>query len=564
MMVESTAFDHRGSHLGEILVNAGVITPDQLQETLKQCDPNQNNLGQTLVNLGFTTEDKMIQTLSQRFGIPYLQELNGFIAPEAARWIAEPLARRYLAVPLYKRDDKLVVAMVNPMDIHAVDDLARHAGTRIEAVITTLSNLFDAMQRIYGGRAINTPAKGAPHAADAASAAQLQAQEKSIIEMASSLLQEGMIRKASDIHLEPAARLLRVRFRVDGMLQDGPSFAKDLEAALVARIKILARLDITETRLPQDGHIRFEYGGASVDIRVSILPTVHGEKVVLRILDSSKTLRKLSDLGLSQANLKAFESAIRRPNGMLLVTGPTGSGKTTTLYAAIAAINDAARNIVTLEDPVEYRLDRINQVETFPKIGLTFAAGLRSILRQDPNVILVGEIRDIETAEIAVQAAITGHLVLSTLHTNDAASTIHRLINMRVEPFLVAAALEGVMAQRLMRRLCERCKREKPPSPSELEALEGRPHEEGPYFEAIGCPTCFQTGYAGRVAIHEWLTATRAIRELILQRASIDSVREAAKSEGWRSLQADALEKAARGVTSLAEVIRVTRSETAA
>jgi type II secretory ATPase GspE/PulE/Tfp pilus assembly ATPase PilB-like protein len=326
-------------------------------------------------------------------------------------------------------------------------------------------------------------------------------------------------------------------------------------------VKIMAKLDITETRLPQDGHIRFTYGGRDIDVRVSTLPTVHGEKIVMRLLDSNKSLRKLTELGIDGPVLERFSEAITSPNGLILVTGPTGSGKTTTLYAALTELNRQDRNIVTLEDPVEYVIDRINQMEAFSKIGLTFATGLRAILRQDPNIILVGEIRDLETAEIALQASITGHLVFSTLHTNDSPSSVHRLFNMSVEPFMIAAALRGVLAQRLLRRLCGRCKKSRTLSALQSKELGGSVPAGAEFCEPQGCETCFQTGYAGRVPIHEWMSITRTVRELIVRKAPLDELRSAVNAEGLKTMRDAAVEKAARGETSIDEVLRVTREQ---
>jgi type II secretory ATPase GspE/PulE/Tfp pilus assembly ATPase PilB-like protein len=383
----------------------------------------------------------------------------------------------------------------------------------------------------------------------------------SVVDTVNALFQEGLARRASDIHIEAAHKEVRVRFRVDGMLQDGPSYPKQSDAALIARVKILAKLDITETRLPQDGRIRFAYGGRDIDVRVSTLPTVHGEKVVMRLLDSTKSLRKMTELGIDPAILERFADAIRSPNGLVLVTGPTGSGKTTTLYAALTELNRPDRNIVTLEDPVEYVIDRINQMEAFAKIGLNFATGLRAILRQDPNIILVGEIRDLETAEIALQASITGHLVFSTLHTNDAVSSVHRLFNMNVEPFMITAALRGVLAQRLLRRLCDRCKKPSEVTPDELKELGLTGADARSFCAPVGCAACFHSGYLGRFPIHEWMPVNAAVRALIARKASVDELRAAAASDGMRSMRQSALDRARKGETSLEEVLRVTREQ---
>jgi type IV pilus assembly protein PilB len=448
--------------------------------------------------------------------------------------------------------------MINPADINAMDHVAMVASMPVQPVMTTLANLFDTIQQVYGHKKAPPPQVSERREIPVPEPVKPQGGD-TVTDLVNAMLQEGMALQASDIHLESGEKAVRIRFRVDGMLQDGKDLPKEIDIALVARIKLLAKLDITETRLPQDGHIRFAYAGHNVDVRVSTLPTVHGEKIVMRLLDSSKSLHKLKELGIDKDILRRFEDAITVPNGLILVTGPTGSGKTTTLYAALSELNKSDRNIVTLEDPVEYIIERINQMETFPKIGLTFAAGLRAILRQDPNIILVGEIRDLETAEIALQASITGHLVFSTLHTNDAVASIHRLFNMRVEPFMIAAALRGVLSQRLMRRLCDKCKR--PQKFTDEQRREFNISGAQNYYEPVGCPACFNTGYSGRFAIHEWLAVSGTIRGLIVNKASVDELRKAAVAEGFKSIRQTAMDKAVIGDTSLEEVFRLTREQ---
>jgi type IV pilus assembly protein PilB len=555
--MDATAFlDARRLPLGDILVQVGVITAPQLEKARRQEGITEKDIGQVLVALGFTSEDKIFKALSLRLGIPCFQTFEGMIEPEAAALVPEVMARKHLAIPLMTTDEGLTVGMINPVDIVAIDELARHTGMKILPVMTPLPNLMKTFDQVYPRSEKATMA--APDLAPALAGA---AEESTVVSSVDALLREAVARKASDIHLEPGEKMTRIRFRVDGLLQDGPTFEKGMETALVARIKILSRLDITETRLPQDGRLRYENNGWVVDIRISTVPSVNGEKVVMRLLDSTKSLKRLADLELSPDILEAFSASIRKSNRIILVTGPTGSGKTTTLYAALAELNDTATNIVTLEDPVEYRIDRMTQIETQSKIGLTFATGLRAILRQDPNVILVGEMRDAETAEVAIQAAITGHRVFSTLHTTDAVTTIHRLITMRIEPFLIAAALGGVMAQRLLRRLCVKCRKPHTLSDSERTLLGNVVVPASTFFDAAGCESCFQTGYTGRIAIHEWLPVTAALRELILQRASVDELRAMAMTQGLRGLQQDALQKAASGLTSLTEVFRVTQDE---
>ena len=550
--------------MGDILVELGVITSEQLQAALKQPNLEQRRLGAVLVALGYATEEDIDTAVSTRLGIPYFTSFEGMLDPEVSLLIPEAMARKLLIVPVLRTEDTLSVGMVNPSDTDAIDEVARLSGLHVQPIMTTLANLFDGIQQVYGHKKAAAPeltvrdAKGKTAAAAPSAAAPAG---DTVIDLVNGLLQEGLARRASDIHVEAAGKLVRLRFRVDGMLHDGAVHPKAMEAAIVARVKIMAKLDITETRLPQDGHIRFTYGGRDIDVRVSTLPTIHGEKIVMRLLDSNKSLRKLVDLGIAGPVLERFSAAIKSPNGLILVTGPTGSGKTTTLYAALTELNRPDRNIVTLEDPVEYQIDRINQMEAFAKIGLSFATGLRAILRQDPNIILVGEIRDLETAEIALQASITGHLVFSTLHTNDAVASVHRLFNMNVEPFMIAAALRGVLAQRLLRRLCDRCKVPQPLSEAQAKALGIDSPAGAGYREPRGCEACFQTGYVGRIPIHEWMSVTREVRELIVRKASLDELRAAVNLEGLKTMRQAAVEKAVRGETSLDEVLRVTREQ---
>jgi len=556
-----SGFNARHATMGDVLVRIGVISAAQLEAALKQTTPDQKNLGQVLVALGFATEEHILKAVGMKLGIPCFMTFEGMLEREAAKLIPESIARRCLAVPVFKSEDSLTVGMVNPVDLDAIDELSRISGLRVQPVMTTLANLFKSFQEAYGTSSAEGDASVGPLAAPPP--VELPAAEKGIIETVELLFREAQSRGASDIHVEPEERALRVRYRVDGMMQEAKNFPKEFESSIIARIKIMSKIDITETRLPQDGHLRFNYGGQAVDVRVSTLPLVHGEKVVLRLLDSSKGIKKLKDLGFGERVLESFSTTIRSPNGMVLVTGPTGSGKTTTLYAAIAELNKVDLNIVTLEDPVEYRMEHVNQVEIFSRIGLTFAAGLRSILRQDPNIILVGEIRDRETAEIAVQAAVTGHLVFSTLHTSDAVSSVHRLMNMNAEPILLAAALRGIMAQRLLRKLCLKCRRPHRLSEAEKKALGSAATAAESTMEAVGCAECFKSGYSGRLAVHEWLPVTRAIRDLILKNSSVDDFLAAARREGMKTLQETALELAAQGATSLEEVLRMTREATA-
>ena len=458
-----------------------MVQREALERALEQAGPGRDDLGQILVKTGAATEETIGKATALRLGVPFFTTFEGMIEPGISRLVPEAVARKFLVAPIFKSEDGLVLAMVNPIDIHAIDEVARRARLRVHPVMTTWW-LFDAIQKEYRRKespaetALASDGDGAGTPAEAPAAPEA---DDSVVEIINGLLQEGMARRASDIHVESAEKKVRVRFRVDGMLQGGKTYEKGMEAAMAARIKIMAKLDITETRLPQDGSIRFKYGGRGIDVRVSSVPTINGEKVVMRLLDSTKSLRKMPELGLEGGVLSSFSEAVRSPNGLILVTGPTGSGKTTTLYAALAGLNKDDRNIVTLEDPVEYVIDKINQIEAFPKIGLTFAAGLRAILRQDPNIILVGEIRDLgdrRDRDAGFDHRASG---VSTLHTNDAVSSVHRLLNMKVEPFMIAGLFARVLAQRLLRRLCDKCKRPHKPTAAEAEVLGAAPKDGG-------------------------------------------------------------------------------------
>jgi len=573
--------------LGDILVRLGVVTPEQVEEACGRAAREQIDLLTALSEKGFAKEEQLLKAISVSQRIPYFTTFEGLLDPEAARLIPQRMARRLLVLPLRRTEKGLLLGMVNVVDIVAIDTVGAHTGLRVFPVLTTRRNLFETIDSVYGEEVVGQPEE--PKAGEAAlpslpegpmrqagqvkivprdvdvSAARYNPTDTSVIEIVDGMIAEGVANGASDIHLEPTVSTLRMRLRIDGVLYERRAYLKDIEPAIVARIKILSRLDITETRLPQDGHISVDYGGRGIDLRVSTLPTIYGEKVVVRVLDQMTSRRTLADLGMPPDVAESYQKIIRSPMGMVLVTGPTGSGKTTTLYAAINEINIPERNIITLEDPVEYRIAGINQVETNAHIGLTFASGLRSILRQDPNVILVGEIRDLETAEIAIQASITGHLVLSTLHTKDAIGTISRLLNMKVEPFLLSAALSGVMAQRLIRVLCDKCKKPQMPLAHEASRLGAPLKEPGPFFgpSPQGCEACLGLGYVGRRGIYEWLPVAREIRGLISSESGEDQIKQAARASGAKSLQEAGLDLVYKGATSLSEVVRVTYEEEA-
>jgi type IV pilus assembly protein PilB len=562
--VEPAAAEVSTSHaarLGAILLESGVLDQPGLKRALERCAQTGEDLSAALASIGLLGDEDFLQAISLRLGVPYFTSLDTLMDGTLSGLLTEEECRRLGVVPVVKADDAVTLAMLDPLDEECLEQVRAKLGANLLPLLTTRAALDKAVDRLFG--------VGAPVVADLpvedfvlrlADAASGKVDDQSAIEAVDAIMREGYARKASDIHLESAKDKVRVRYRIDGVLHDAHALPKEAESSLVARIKILSKLDITEARMPQDGRFRQELGdGAAMDVRVSTLPSIYGEKVTMRLLISGK-LKRIDELGMSEDQIRLFRGAIHQPNGLVLVTGPTGSGKTSTLYSALAELNTPDVNIVTLEDPVEYRLDRLTQVEANPKAGLTFAIGLRSILRQDPNVVLVGEIRDAETAEIAAQAAVTGHLVMSTLHTNDSVAAVHRLVNMGVQPFMLAAALRMVVAQRLLRRLCESCRR--PTEPSEEEKLILGPALAGQRFMgAVGCEDCFKTGYIGRGPIFEVFVLGASAREGIAKGASLDELRLAAAADKMTTLQQSALALAETGATSLAEVLRVTRGE---
>jgi len=481
-------------------------------------------------------------------------DLSLYIIEEAvARKVPEEMARRHQLVPVFEIGSSLTVAMADPLDVFAIDEVQAHTGLKIEPVLATASEIDRVIEQYLGdpgGKA------GRPRPAS-------KEDEASSATVLNSVLSAAIKEGASDVHIEPEEDFVRIRQRVDGVLKETMTLPKSMESTLVTRVKILAKLDIAEKRVPQDGRIQLKVGSKQADIRVSVQPTVVGENVVLRILDRDSILRGTANLGLDRERLKAFEDAIARPFGMVLVTGPTGSGKTTTLYSALSKISSPKFNIMTIEDPVEYRLDLIRQTQVNPAAGYTFANGLRALLRQDPDVIMVGEVRDRETAEIAIRSALTGHLVFSTLHTNDAAGAFARLIDMGVEPFLVGSSVNCIVAQRLVRLICDKCKRPVDPPDYLLERLNIK-RGAGQFWQGKGCRACHDTGYLGRSGLFEVLTTTTAIRDAVMKQVPSDTLRQIAIREGMETLRQDGLRKAREGMTTLEEVLRVTTAEEAA
>src|SRR5947208_3075440 len=589
--------------IGELLLKEKLITAEQLQQALSQQKSNGGKLGYNLVKMGFVKDEQITSLLSKQYGVPAISLAQFKIDPTIVKLVPTETARKYQMIPLSRNGSTLTIAMTDPTNVFAMDDIKFMTGYTVEPVVASEVAITDAIEKYYpSGKAGAAPAgKGGKAGGPATGGSTLEMASRGLEELQASLgggaddvevleelqeisaealarqgedapvvrlvnvvLMSAIQKGASDIHIEPYEKELRVRYRIDGILYNIMAPPMKYRDAIVSRIKIMSKLDIAEKRLPQDGRIKIRYNESGepkeIDFRVSVLPTLFGEKIVLRLLDKDKLMVDMTKLGFEPESLEKFERAIMRPWGMVLVTGPTGSGKTNTLYSSIAKINTPETNIMTAEDPVEFNLVGINQVQVKESIGLNFAAALRSFLRQDPNIILVGEIRDFETAEIAVKAALTGHLVLSTLHTNDAPSTINRLMNMGIEPFLVASSVHLICAQRLVRRLCSHCKQPHPLAPAAL-LQAGFSADDANTVTAMkgaGCDTCNNTGYKGRVGLYEVMAVSEELRELILVGASGLELRRKAVDEGMITLRASGLRKVKDGLTSIEEVVRET------
>jgi len=559
--------------LSERLIQRRLISNDELERVLKFKEEQQAPLTRLVVELGFLSEEDLLPVLREHFDIPVMSLRD---VPNTALPIELPagigaffkLARM---VPVKMDGPELLVATTDPLDLSRLHALELAVGVRVKPVLAREKEITARIEALYSG---TSAADGSPDAAaqpiegigDEEDVAHLRdmASEVPVIRLVNQMLVRALESRASDVHIEPFENQLKVRYRIDGILHEVESPPRQLKAAIISRLKILAQLNIAERRLPQDGRIKTRLGGKDVDLRIATVPTLYGESVVIRLLERGQIFTQLDTMGFPPAPLARFNEMILKPHGMILVTGPTGSGKTTTLYGALQKINDPGKKIITIEDPVEYQLGGVNQIHVKPQIGLTFANGLRSIVRQDPDVIMVGEIRDAETAEIAVQAALTGHLVFSTLHTNDAAGAISRLLEMGVQDYLLSSSLLGVLAQRLVRRLCPTCRQEIPFTgsaaiPAELDFKNA--NALSTVWEAIGCEACSGTGYLGRVGIFELLPVTSDICKVIVQRADAGVIRNLAVQQGMRLLRDDGWDKVRQGITTLAEVLRVTREE---
>jgi len=542
--------------LGEMLVESGLTTKEQVEKALEHSRKNGIRLGKALIRMNVLEEEDIIKVLSEQLNIPYVDVGNILFDPEIVTLIPEAFAKKNKVIPLFMVDETMTVAISDPLNVYIIDDLANIVGKKINIVISTEKDIETALRNFYA----NESGVAEGFELEGIDFQESGANEKPVIKLVNNILISAVREEASDIHLEPGKTKLRVRFRVDGVLHTHriqiPTY---LNAAVISRLKIMADLDIAEKRSPQDGRFPLDISGKKLDIRVSTLPTIFGEKIVLRLLDKSNILVGLDSLGIDETDMDLVLDALKTVNGILLVTGPTGSGKTTTLYAALQMLNSEDKNIVTVEDPVEYQLKHVSQVQVNPQAGITFASGLRSILRQDPDIIMVGEIRDAETAEIAVQAALTGHLVLSTIHTNNAVSTISRLLDMKVEPFLLASSVRAIIAQRLIRKICPHCIEAYPAASAERTALSIQTDEEITLYHGKGCNFCNKTGYKGRTGLYEILRPDRKIRNLIMNRRPMDELEDAALESGFTSMRKQGIRKVLKGITSLEEVLRVTR-----
>jgi len=562
--------------IADLFLQLGLITEDQLHEALqKQHEGVPIPLEHLLVQLGHITEKDRVRVMGHHWGVPFVDLVETPPDPQLATLLSPEIAKRYRAVPVAKENGKLIVALADPLDIFAIDEIRQHTKHEIEAVIATEEDIQNALKKLYrDDSAVSNTVKELMRdlgesemfvhesSEEELSAEELReiADDAPVVRLANMIITQAITDGASDIHIEPTRDCLKVRYRIDGVMIDSMVLPKRVQASLTSRFKILADMDITEKRVPQDNRISATIDGREYDFRVSTLPCIYGEKIVMRVLDKSSVRVGLEKLGFLPDTLAQLEEVISRSYGIILVTGPTGSGKSTTLYSILSKLNTGLVNIITAEDPVEYELPGINQVQVNPKAGLTFASALRAMLRQDPDIIMVGEMRDRETATIAIEAALTGHLVLSTLHTNDSSSAPPRLTEMGVEPFMIASSLIGVLAQRLVRILCPRCKEPYQPTESEFTRYGFTPPpnlHDLVIYRAKGCENCKNTGYKGRTGIHELLVMSDPVRDLILKHAAAYAIQKVAVEQGMRLLKEDALQKVLLGRTSIEEIVRV-------
>ncbi len=550
--------EYRRERLGELLVAGGVCDLDTIEEALAAQAAVGGKLGEVLVREFGVNEEAIACMLAEQKGLRYVRLSEFGVDREASARIPVEFARSQRAVPVAFDDGSLVVAMADPLDIETMDEIRLMTELRVAPVVATSSDIAYAIEKHMASADVIFEM---PEDVQLAEEGEVEPGEEDvpIVRLVNQIVREAVMERASDVHLEPGEDGVQVRFRIDGVLQDVVQLPRNARAGITSRVKIMAELDIAERRLPQDGRTSVIVDGEAVDLRIATLPTPYGEAVTIRILHEGLAFRKLEDLGMAEHHLEIVRDLLSKPYGAILSAGPTGSGKSTSLYAALSLINDPSRKIITVEDPVEYRLPGLTQVAARPKIGLTFAVGLRSILRSDPDVVMIGEMRDPETAQVGVRAALTGHLVLSSIHTNDAPASLTRLVDMEVPPFIVSSALIGVIAQRLARRLCPDCKEQTPLTDEQLVRAGFDLSGETPpqVFRAVGCERCANTGYRGRIGLFEVMSMSDELSRLLLAEAPIEELRDAAVSQGMRTLRADALDKVAAGITSLEELARV-------
>jgi type IV pilus assembly protein PilB len=567
--------------IGELLVMNGLITEEQLEQGLKQQVHTKKKLGEILIEQNLITERQLVEALEFQLGFPVVNIFETTLDINAVQMISEALARKHCVIPIEKRNGKIKVAMSDPLNYDAIEEIRMATGMSVQPLIAVRSEVEQAITRNYGMKeSVEELMEDLTKLEGKDEEQEAQDQGSPIVKLVNQIIQSAVQQKASDIHIDPQEKQIIVKYRIDGVLRTEKALAKSMQGVLTARMKIIAKLNIAERRLPQDGRIQVQVENRRIDIRMSTLPTVHGESIVLRILDQSAGLKKVAELGLSEPNLAVFERMIRKPNGIVLITGPTGSGKTSTLYSALSELNTDSVKIITTEDPVEYRMSGVTQVQVNSQIGLSFAASLRSILRQDPNIVMVGEIRDSETAEIAVRASLTGHMVLSTIHTNSAVSTISRLIDMGIDPYLIASSLSCIVAQRLVRRVCRECGESVPAGENDRKLLlahglleadgskladavgvgffRREPAQPAPVMlmRGRGCGVCNKTGYSGRLAVHEVLSMDEPLRRLIAQNRPINEMEAYLAEIHYKNMMYDGLSKVKSGLTTTEEVLK--------
>ena len=558
--------------LGDMLIEAGYITQAQLEDALKVQKASGKRLGETLIDIGLIAERDIIDVLCLQLGIDFIDLSHTTLPVELTAIIPKALARRYTMVPVRATPDEVVIAMADPMNLIAQEEARAAARRRITPAISTRTAIDRAIMQLYGNEGAARAIEDMRSEASANAAEQIvgsdsrftstsldsddDSQSAPTIRLVNSIIERAAVERASDLHLEPREGDLQVRMRIDGLMRNVLTVPRDLQASVISRLKIMGGMNIAERRVPQDGRANVRIKNRDIDLRLSTLPTIHGESVVVRLLDKSATLQSAQALGLTGDNFEKYQKLLRSNNGVVLIAGPTGSGKSSTMYSMIRTLNTEQVKLITLEDPVEYNTDGVNQVQIDEKTGLTFASGLRSILRQDPDIVAVGEIRDGETAEIAMRAAITGHLVLSTIHTYDSVSSVSRLVDIGVEPYLISAGLRGVISQRLVRKICSHCREEYEPTPEELALVGLTPHDGQHYYRGKGCPMCFHTGYRGRTAVFEVLVITSRLRQAISAGATQGELAQLALEEGFKTMREDCLALVHQGITTIEEAAR--------